>query len=159
MAQTVYSEMKPGEEKAVCDLVERVFGALVAPGYDAAGAQQFFRYANPIALAERVRAGGFVLTAKRDGRLVGMVEFASPDRIALLFVSLRGQGVGKELVARAIEKARDANSALSKVTVHSSPYAEPAYQKMGFRRSGDATISQGIRYVPMELSLGDRSET
>ncbi|MGD8639039.1 MAG: GNAT family N-acetyltransferase [Gammaproteobacteria bacterium] len=153
MEPVVYQDMKPGEESAVCELVAQVFNKLVAPGYEQEGIEEFFRFANPIALAERIRSGGFVLVARKSGNLVGALEFALPDHIAMLFVILRKQGIGKELLGRAIDKARSENSALSKVTVHSSPYAEAAYEKMGFRRIGDDTIEHGIRFIPMELLL------
>lgn len=158
MEPIVYEEMRSGDEGAVSDLVEHVFGEFVAPDYEREGVDEFFRFANAATMAERVRRGGFVLVAKQSGNLVGALEFVPPDRIAMLFVALRGRAIGKELVARAVEKARVQNPALTKVTVHSSPYAEAAYRRMGFRRTGDATTAHGIRYVPMELVLEDQPE-
>ena len=87
-----------------------------------------------------------------------MLEFMPPDRIAMLFVTRRAQGIAKELVARAIEQTKCENPVLSELTVHSSPYAEAAYQKMGFRRIGNTRIEHGIRYVPMKLSLRNWSK-
>ena len=104
-------------------------------------------------MASRVRSGGFILLAKRSRKLVGALEFVPPDRIAMLFVTHRGQGIGRDLLARAIERARRITPSLSKVTVHASPNAETAYQKMGFRPSEKATTEHGIRYLPMELRL------
>jgi hypothetical protein len=79
----VYEEMRSGEEPAVCELVERVFSELVAPDYEREGVQEFFRFANPRAMAERTRSGGFVLVARQAEKLVGMLEFARPDRVAM----------------------------------------------------------------------------
>lgn len=157
MEPIVYQEMRPGEEPAVCELVTQVFNELVAPDYEQEGIQEFFRFANPIVMAKRIHSGGFVLVARRLGNLVGALEFALPDRIAMLFVALRKQGIAKELIARAIEKARSENPTLSKVTVNSSPYAEAVYQKIGFRRIGNATTVHGIRYIPMELPMEKRN--
>lgn len=153
MEPIVYEHMSSGEEQLVCELVKNVFNEFIAPDYDQDGVDNFFCFANAAAMAERVRSGGYVLVAKQSGRLVGMLEFTRPDRIAMLFVSQRGQGIAKELIARAIEKARSENPALPKMTVHSSPFAKAAYQKMGFRQTGDTMIEQGIRYVPMALLL------
>lgn len=158
MEPVIYREMRAGEEHAVCKLVQHVFNELVGPDYEPEGVDEFFRFANAAKIAERVRAGGFVLVAEQSGQPVGVLEFGPPQRIRLLFVTRREQGIGKELVRRAIAKARRKNPALSAVTVHSSPYAEPAYRKMGFRRSGDARVEHGIRFVPMELVLEDRPE-
>lgn len=158
MDTIVYEEMMSGEEQAVCELVEHVFIELVAPDYEQEGVDAFLRFANPTAMAERLSAQGFVLVAKQSGKLVGALEFVLPDRIAMLFVTGRGQGIARELVARAIEKARNEDCTISKMTVHSSPYAETAYQKMGFRRAGKARIENGIRYIPMELPLDERAQ-
>lgn len=157
MEPIVYQEMRPGEEAAVCELVAHVFNEWVAPDYEQEGIEEFFRFANPSAMAERVRSGGFVLVAMQLENIVGALEFALPDRIAMLFVTLQKQGIAKELVARAIEKARSENPALLKVTVHSSPCAEAAYQRMGFRQTGNDTTEHGIRYIPMELPLERRN--
>jgi GNAT superfamily N-acetyltransferase len=159
MEQIAYEHMSSGEEQLVCELVKVVFNEFVAPDYDQDGVDNFFCFANAAAMAERVQSGGYVLVAKQSGRLVGMLEFSRPDRIAMLFVSQRGQGIAKELVARAIERARVENPALSKVTVHSSPFAKTAYQKMGFRQTGDIATEQGIRYVPMALLLNNHPKT
>lgn len=153
MEPILYGEMRTGEEPGVCDLVARVFNEFVAPDYGQEGIEEFFRFSNPPAMAERVRSGGFVMTARQADNLVGVLEFAPPDRIAMLFVTLRNKGIARALLARAVSKARGVNQRLSKVTVHSSPYAEPAYKRMGFRPIGDATTNHGIRYIPMELFL------
>ena len=155
MEPIAYEEMTSGEELAVCVLVKQVFDELVAPDYCQRGVDEFYRFVNPTAVAERVRSGGHVLVAKKSEKIVGVLEFVPPDRIALLFVTLRGQGIGKELVTRIIDKAKYENPSLSKVTVHSSPYAKAAYQKMGFRQSGDATTEHGIQFIPMELGIED----
>jgi GNAT superfamily N-acetyltransferase len=149
----VYQEMKSGEVVSVCELVEQVFQEFVAPDFEQEGIAEFFRFANPSAMATRIRAGGFVLLAKEADKVVGMLEFTLPTHIAMLFVTRRRQGIAKELVVRAIKKARSQNPVLSKVTVHSSPYAVAAYRRMGFCRRGNLTTDHGIRYIPMEFSI------
>ena len=155
MEPTVYREMYDGEEAAVCALVEYVFNALVAPEYGREGIEEFFRFASPGAMAGRVRSGGFVLLASQAQNLVGMLEFAPPDRIALLFVSVRRQGIARELLVRAVNRAKSENATLSKINVHSSPYAQAAYRRMGFHPSGKVTTAHGIRYIPMELIVAN----
>jgi hypothetical protein len=87
------------------------------------------------------------------------LEFSPPDCIALLFVALRQQGIAKGLLKLAISKACSSDPELSKLTVHSSPYAVPIYQKMGYRKTGEAAKEHGINYMPMELPLeGDNAQ-
>jgi GNAT superfamily N-acetyltransferase len=145
--------MRNDEEGSVCDLVRQVFDEFVAPDYGAEGRKEFFKFANPGALKERAKAGGFVLVADKSNRLVGMLEFAPPDRVALLFVILRHHGIANELLEHAIRRLQTAQVPISKLTVHSSPYAEPIYEKMGFHRMGGVTTDHGITYVPMERDL------
>lgn len=155
MEPIVYREMNTGEEQAVCDLVTQVFNEYVASDYRQDGIEEFFRFANPAAMKERMKSDGFVLVAQQAGALVGMLEFFPPDCIAMLFVAIQHQGTAKELLAQTISKVRALNPDLSRLTVHSSPYAEPIYQKMGFYKTGNATTQNGITYIPMELLLKD----
>ena len=155
METVIFREMQPGEEAAVCSLVEEVFDEWVAPDYEAEGREEFFRFANPRALAARLNTGGFVLLALFEEQIVGMLEFSPPDRIAMLFVKLRNRGIAKSLLKLAIEKARNHNPTLSKITVHSSLFGEAAYERMGFLQTGQKTKDHGIEFIPMELELGD----
>ena len=153
MQGIVYREMNPGEESAVCDLVAQVFKQFVAPDYSRDGVDEFFRFANPDALKKRVQADSSVLAAYQAKTLVGVLEFVLPNRIAMLFVNLPHQGIAKKLVSLAVSKAREKTPASSELVVHSSPYAQAIYQKMGFQKTGDSTTKNGITYTPMALSI------
>ena len=157
MESIVYREMNIGEEQLVCDLVTQVFNEYVASDYGLNGIEEFFRFANPGAMKERMQTDGFVLVAYQADALVGMLEFFPPDCIAMLFVAVQHQGIAKKLLAQAISKAHALNPDLSKLTVHSSPYAELIYQSMGFRKTGNITTENGITYIPMELLLEEES--
>jgi GNAT superfamily N-acetyltransferase len=153
MESTTYREMVDGEEEAVNALVEGVFNEFVAPDYDDEGIAEFFRFANPDAMKERIRSGGFVLVAEYGDRLAGVLEFTPPNSIAMLFVTVRRRGIAKGLLSQAMKKVLVANPSLSKLIVHSSPYAVAVYEKMGFHSTDKAMKENGIEYVPMELSL------
>ena len=153
MDEINYREMKCGEEQAVCELVRQVFNEFLSADYGDVGTEEFFSFANPVEMGKRVQAGGSVFVASASDGLVGMLEFVPPDRIAMLFVTLRRQGIAKELLTLAIHRACSGRPAASKLTVHSSPYAGPIYRKMGFERVGGATVEHGITYIPMERDL------
>ncbi|MBE7385644.1 MAG: hypothetical protein F6J95_030125 [Leptolyngbya sp. SIO1E4] len=52
--QVIYRDMRSGEEPIVCELVRQVFDEFVAPDYGKAGAEEFFRFANPDAMETRL---------------------------------------------------------------------------------------------------------
>lgn len=145
--------MRPGEAPNVCRLVREVFNESISQEFEEEGRAEFFRFANPDAMRERVQSGGSVLVASQFNTLLGVLEFAPTDRIAMLFVRQPRRGVAKTLLAYAIGRIRAAHPALSKLTVHSSRYAEPIYQRLGFHRAGSLTTESGITYVPMERDI------
>ena len=63
------------------------------------------------------------------------------------------KGIAKELLLRSIEICRKRKPDFSRITVNSSPNAFGAYQKMGFKATGDEKVVNGIRFIPMELQL------
>ncbi len=157
MQSVTYREMESGEEEAVIALVKEVFNDFVAPDYDEAGVEEFFRFANSEALKGRMQNGGFVLVAERERKLVGVLEFFPPNAIAMLFVTVRKRGIAQGLLSRAVEKVIASSAAPQKLVVHSSPYAVRIYEKMGFRKCGSRTKENGIEYIPMELPLGQEN--
>lgn len=66
--------------------------------------------------------------------------------MALFFVkgACHGRGIGRRLWNALLE-----DSAANAVTVHSSLFAVPVYEKLGFVRLGPDCETDGIRYVPM----------
>lgn len=90
------------------------------------------------ALDSGVTPGGFVVTARDNGKVIGAVVMNRtgmagyiPENI-LVYIAMhgdyRGQGIGKELMKKAIDKA-DGNIAL-----HVEPHnpAKILYEKLGF---------------------------
>jgi len=148
-----YRSMQKGEEAKVSSLVEKVFNEFVAPDYEAEGANEFFKFANPLALAERASTEQVVIVAEQGSDLVGIIEMRNYDHIAMLFVSLRGKGIAKELINRAVEECRKRKPELKRIMVNSSPFAEPIYSKMGFKSTGPFQKKNGITFKPMVKDL------
>jgi GNAT superfamily N-acetyltransferase len=150
-----YRPMMPGEEDDVCRLVNRVFQTFVAPQYSQEGVAQFLGYSQPEAMAARTRANHFVLVAQTDGTLVGAIEIRHCSHISLLFVDGRfqKQGIARELIRRALELCTGDLADPNTMTVNSSPNAVSAYQRLGFQLSGPEQTVNGIRFVPMALSI------
>jgi GNAT superfamily N-acetyltransferase len=141
--------MRPGEERAVCDLVERSFSRFVAPDFPPEGVREFRRFADPVAMAARREAGEVVLVAEQDGRLLGMLELRGAGHIALLFAETPGQGVGRALYREAVQVCRHRSDATGEIRTHASRYAVPIYTRLGFESEGPEKTENGITYLPM----------
>ena len=90
-----------------------------------------------------------VLVAEQDSDLVGVIEMLNCDHIAMLFVSTRRKGIAKELIRGALAECRRRRPGVNRITVNSSPFAEPVYSRMGFRATGPLQEKNGIIFVPM----------
>lgn len=84
-----------------------------------------------------------------DGEaLVGVLATRGEGRhLALFFVkgTHHRRGIGRTLWNAAL-----AESTADRITVHSSHYAAPIYEGLGFTRIGEAKTEDGISYLPME---------
>jgi GNAT superfamily N-acetyltransferase len=145
--------MSPGEEHAVCRLIARVFDEFVAPEYSPDGIAEFYHYASPQALSERSRTDHFVLVAEDAGALVGMIEMRHHTHVALLFVDQRGRGIARELFRQAKDRSLAAEPETKAITVYSSRYAVPVYERLGFRAAGPEKSVNGMTFVPMRFDV------
>ncbi len=150
-----YRFMRPGEEAAACALVKAVFDQYVASDFGPEGIAEFFRFANPLAMASRSGPEQVLIVAVQGGQLVGVLEVRSGSHLALLFVSLKGRGIARQLLRIAIIECRARQPHLSAITVNSSLYAQPIYQRLGFKETAPARTANGIVHVPMALTLAD----
>jgi ribosomal protein S18 acetylase RimI-like enzyme len=147
----LYRQMEPGEVTAVYDVVARVFDKFVAPDYSAEGVQEFLKYARGLG----GRSNHFVLLAVSQGTVAGMIEVRNNEHISMLFVAseYQGRGISRALIDCALDSCRRDKPGLVSVTVNSSPYAVPIYEKLGFHATGPEQAIHGLRFTPMVLYL------
>jgi predicted GNAT family N-acyltransferase len=145
----------PGEETQVCELVTRVFDELVAPGLVPEGVEEFLSYVQPDSLRERSQTGYMTLVAALGDEMVGVIQIKSHHHVSLYFVDQAhlGEGIGKELWWRALAICRRERPDLAEITVNSSLYAVPIYEKLGFRQTRPEQVVNGIRFVPMVVGV------
>ena len=153
--EVTYRFIEPGEEEQVCGLVIRSFMQFVAPEYSQEGRDEFLKYVTAEAMEMRLKEDHFVLAAAVGKRIVGVIEMRENDHVAMLFVARKAhrRGIGKELWHRALAVCRENRPDLSRVTVHSSRYAVPVYEKFGFRSEGPEQTVNGILYFPMAFEV------
>ena len=148
-----YDFMQPGDEYSVCDLVLRVFDRFVAPDYCEEGINEFKSNISVEGLIKRSEEDHFFLLARHADKIVGMIDISGYHHISLFFVdtAFQNKGIGKALFQKAVALCRNRGSELNQFSVNSSPYAVPIYEKLGFQKTDDEQIKNGMRFFPMFL--------
>ena len=136
----------PEEIPAIAMIARESFIAEVAPFYSEEGVQTFLRFASPEAMMKRVAENCVAYVACHAEKFVGMAMIKEASHISMLFVAPGEQrkGVGRKLLEIAVGECTG-----PQVTVNSSPNAEPAYLRFGFKRTSDEKIDHGLRFIPM----------
>ncbi|MFI5323811.1 MAG: GNAT family N-acetyltransferase [Thermodesulfobacteriota bacterium] len=146
-----------GEEIEVCNLVARSFNEFVAPDFGEDGIEEFFNYSNPRALRKRSEDDHFVLVAEAEGVIAGMIEIKEMRHVSMLFVdkAFHRRGIAKNLLNAALDRMKSNGRPPEKVAVHSSRFAVPFYEKLGFVRTEEEKIIHGIIHISMALNLSE----
>ena len=150
-----YRPMRVDEAPAVSEMVIAAFDEFIAPDYGPDGIAEFHQFAGADALVARMTENHFVRVAVAGSAPVGMIEIRENNHVALLFVDKAHQhhGVATSLLELALADARAANPDLARVTVNSSRFGVPAYEKLGFRQTGAERTVNGIVFIPMAKQL------
>ena len=154
-----YRQMKAEDILEVKNLVTSVFNEFVAPEYSAEGVQEFYRYIEPIAFRERAKNHHFALIALAQTKVVGVIEIRGYNHVSLLFVDhdYQRRGIAKELLHQAIQICERYEPQPSEISVNSSSFAVPIYEKLGFERVGERQVRNGIGFIPMNLKLSNQN--
>ena len=155
MAEIHYRGMQPSEEPAVSTLILAAFDEYIAHEYTPDGVAEFRRYAAAEALRERVEKGNLVWVAATGAGTVGMIEIRERNHVALLFVDkvYQRQGIARALLDHGLAAARAEEPDLERVTVNSTRYGVPAYERLGFRQTGPERTVNNITFIPMAMKL------
>lgn len=146
--------MQPHEAGDVIALIRANYDKNVA-GYNSdEGNKIFYDYLNINDIIARNNDDHFMLLAKDNGILKGVIEVRNYTHISLFFVrdDMRGQGIGKKLFGAAKEKIMETVET-RKITVNSSPNSTNIYRKLGFMSLTKEKSHNGLRYVPMSFDL------
>ena len=151
----VYRAARLGEETSVSNLVARSFNEFIAPEFSEEGVDEFFKYANPRSLKKRSEDSHFVLVAEADGEIAGMIEVREMKHVSMLFVDKahHRKGIGKALFQLALGRIMSEEPLPERVTVHSSRFAVPFYENLGFTKTSEEKIIYGVIHIPMALTL------
>ena len=115
--------------------------------YSEQGIETFCNFVNNKEITKSFKVYG----AFEDNVLKGLIATDSQKRhICLFFVdkSSQGKGIGKELMRVVVN-----NNENSYITVNSSRYAVPIYEKLGFIKMEEEKEQDGLKFTPMKLIL------
>ena len=155
MSDVRYRLMQPADAEAVSSLVLASFEEYIAPEYTPVGVEAFRKFAGAEALRERAGADHFVIVATTSHCVVGMIEFRHSDHVSLLFVdkATHRKGVARALLEHGLAEARAREPGVERVTVNSTRFGVPAYDKLGFLQTGPERAVNGIVFIPMAMRL------
>ena len=117
--------------------------------YSEQGIETFCNFVNNKEITKSFKVYG----AFEDNVLKGLIATDSQKRhICLFFVDKvsQGKGIGKELMRVVVN-----NNENSYITVNSSRYAVPIYEKLGFIKMEEEKERDGLKFTPMKLILKD----
>jgi GNAT superfamily N-acetyltransferase len=151
----VFREIRSGEEESVYEIVIDCFNQFIAPGYSCEGIREFENYVKAGFLRERLKNRSYSFIALDKDEIVGVIEVRNISHISLLFVKQEYQnmGIAKKLVGLSLNKSKKVDHSINVIEVNSSPYAVKIYEHMGFIQVDVEQVVNGIRFVPMNLTL------
>ena len=169
LVEIQYRSIRSGEDEAAAAVVIAAFEEFIAPGFAEEGIEEFRTYAHAEAIRARRSAGQphrqFVALAPAGmtqgarslmaDTIVGIGEIRAWQHVSMLFVhpDWLQLGIGKELFARLRDEVGRENPDLAELTVNSSPFAVPIYERLGFVIAGDTLVISGIKQIPMTFDL------
>ena len=131
---------------------KRVFIESEDDSYTKKGIETFCNFVDNKKITKSFKVYG----AFEDNVLKGIIATDRRKRhISLFFVdkSSQGKGIGKELMSVVVN-----NNENSYITVNSSRYGVPIYEKLGFVKIEEEKEQDGLKFTPMKLILKDEIE-
>jgi len=135
-------------------LVWDVFAEFEAADCDQEGVDEFWGRIDYEYLLQRAGDGEVRFWgAFDDGRLVGVCMLRRPCCVELLYVDgeYQGQGVGKNLLRKAVLDTKEQEPQLDTVTASVSAGAVPFFTAQGFEKTGAPFRVGGLSYFPMAV--------
>lgn len=144
-----------GQEEIIYKLIYKVYDEFVSMDYCEEGNKFFYDWIQPSKIAERQLNETNIWVAFKDSELIGMIEIRDNNFISLLFVDKKyqGKGIAKRLFNESLKEIIQRDSNTDKLYVHASPYSIPIYRKMGFINTDNMREENGIKYLPMEMTI------
>ena len=128
---------------------KRVYIESKDESYSEQGIETFCNFVNNKEMTKLFKVYG----AFEDNILKGIIATDRRKRHISLFLVdkvSQGKGIGKELMKVVVN-----NNENSYITVNSSRYGVPIYEKIGFIKTEEEKEQDGLKFTPMKLVLKD----
>ena len=142
------------EIQAAMDLVWNVFAQYEAPRLPDEAVEEFWSTVDYEYMIHRFGDGTVRLWGAFDnGTLAGVCVIRELRQVLMLYVAgdYQGQGVGTNLLKKAVIDCKKADESLSRLTVLSTLQAQGFFEKQGFVQFGEEEVISGCCFVPMAL--------
>ncbi|PHH98246.1 GNAT family N-acetyltransferase [Fusobacterium polymorphum] len=129
---------------------KRVFIESEDDSYTKKGIETFCNFVDNKKITKSFKVYG----AFEDNVLKGLIATDRRKKhISLFFVDKdsQGKGIGKELMNIVVN-----NNENSYITVNSSKYGVPIYERLGFIKTEEEKEQDGLKFTPMKLVLKDK---
>ena len=139
------------EVEELTNLVIETFNEFVGVDYSEEGKNSFYEFINDGKIfTNMLLAHEFLITAKVNQEIVGIITTRERAHISLLFVrkDYQGRGISRDLLESLLDRTEKET-----LTVNSSPYALEIYKKLGFVIQENLQEKDGIKFIPMEMQV------
>jgi len=127
-------QASPDDSSSISLLVQASFVSDVASNWERSAQEEFLRETTSERLSGLIAAATFVAVYEEEGQILGVISFARPNLVQLLFVAsghLR-RGIGRALWEAARAHIEERHPEVKTIELNSSPYAVSAYKALGF---------------------------
>jgi len=141
------------DAERISALLSALAEAYIVGDFSQEGREQLLANFSLAEMKQRVASDEYRFHVAEDGaRLAGVVAVLGNTHLYYLFVAAayHRRGLARMLWDRARDEACRAGNVSARFTVKASTYAVPAYERLGFRRSGPVTDVKGVRSQPMD---------
>jgi GNAT superfamily N-acetyltransferase len=151
--------IRPGtveDAEQISAFINEVAADFIVCEFSQAGRDYFIGEHAPGKMRERLASGFQFFLAEQSGDLVGVSALRGLSHLHYLFVARRHQrrGLGRRLW-RAVQEACLRIGYRGPITVNSSAYAVPVYERFGFVRCGPPQHEHGVVHYPLLLKTID----
>jgi predicted GNAT family N-acyltransferase len=137
-------------------MIDNIFNEFVGKECSIEGNNKFKDDIKPQNIENRfINKNSQFFLAKAENEIIGMMEIKNKDHISLFFVKkeFQGKGIGKYLLGHYLNKIKNENSGIKKITVHSPIYSEKIFSRFGFKKTNGMQEKAGIKYIPMKYKI------